>query len=76
MGRHGACMGEMRNARRNLEGTSEGRRPVMKLKCRWKGKIEMDRNDRDWINVAQYTVRWRVLENMVVSGSIKNELLD
>jgi hypothetical protein len=35
-------MGEMRNSYNILVGISEGRRPLGRLRCRWKDNIKMD----------------------------------
>jgi hypothetical protein len=37
-----ACMGDMRNAYKILVGKIEGKRPLGRLKRRWKNNIKMD----------------------------------
>jgi hypothetical protein len=39
---HIACMGEMINACKILVGKPEGKRPLGRLRCRWKDNIRMD----------------------------------
>jgi hypothetical protein len=58
-------------------GTPEGKRPLGRLRCRWKDNIKMDLSeigwgDMDWIHLAQYMDQWRALVNSnEPSGSIK-----
>jgi hypothetical protein len=70
-------MGEKRFAYRILVGRPEGRRPLGKLRRRWKDNIKMYLQDvgwgMDWIELAQDRDRWRTLVNAVMNpwGSIK-----
>ena len=50
----------------------EGKRPLGRLRSRWKNNIKMDlqevgRESMDWINVAQDSDRWRALLNAVMN---------
>jgi hypothetical protein len=54
---HVACIGDKRNAFRNLVGTPEGKRPLGRSKHRWEGYIKMDIREigwsgMDWIDLA------------------------
>ena len=42
IGRYVACMGDTRKAYRDLVGKSEGKRPLGRRNCRFKGNIKMD----------------------------------
>jgi hypothetical protein len=55
--RHAALMGEKGNAY-SLVGKLEGKRPLGKPRCRWKGNIKIDLNeirleDVDWFHLAK-----------------------
>jgi hypothetical protein len=55
---HVARMGESRNAYRILVGKPEGKRPLGRPRRRWVDNIKMDlgeieRDGRDWIELAQ-----------------------
>jgi len=39
-----ACMGDMRKAHRGLVGKPEGKRPLGRRNCRFKGNIKIDVN--------------------------------
>ncbi|KAJ4436144.1 hypothetical protein ANN_18771 [Periplaneta americana] len=61
---HIARMGESRNVYRVLVGRPEGKRPLGRLRRRWKDNIKMDLKEvgygcRDWINLAQSRDQWR-----------------
>jgi hypothetical protein len=67
-----ARMGEKRNAYRLLAGKPEGRRPPGRPRRRWLDNIKMDLgeigcDDMDWIGLAQYRDKWRILVNSVMN---------
>jgi hypothetical protein len=43
-----ACIGEKRNAYTALVGKSEGKRPLGRLRRRWKDNIKMDLRELGW----------------------------
>jgi hypothetical protein len=45
---HVARMGEKRNVYRLLVGKPEGRRPIVRPRCRWLGNIRMDLGEVGW----------------------------
>ena len=64
--RHVARMGEERGVHRVLVGKHEGKRPLGRLRRRWKDNIKMDlqevrRSCGDWMELAQDRDRWRAL---------------
>jgi hypothetical protein len=68
---HVACMGETRGVYRVLVGKPEGKRPLGRLKRRWKNTIKTDLREMgfggvDWIELADRD-RWRALVNAVMS---------
>jgi hypothetical protein len=77
------CSGK-RNAYRVLLGKSEGKRPLVEPRHKWKNNIrvcvkEIDWDGVDWINVAQDRGKWWHVVNMVVNlqvaqnaGSVTN----
>ncbi|KAJ4439081.1 hypothetical protein ANN_15038 [Periplaneta americana] len=73
---HVARMGESRNAYRVLVGRPEGKRPLGRPRRRWEDNIKMDLrevgyDDRDWINLAQDTDRWRAYV-VVITEDVQN----
>jgi hypothetical protein len=69
---HVARIGEGRVVYRVLVGKPEGKRPVGRLRRRWKDNIKMDiqevgSGDMDWIKLAQDKDRWQALVNMVMN---------
>jgi hypothetical protein len=65
---HVARRGAGRSVYRVLVGKPEGKRP----RCRWEDNIKMDLQGVgcgtvDWIELAQYRDRWRVLVNEVMN---------
>ena len=51
-------MEQSRNANRILVGKPEGKRPLVRLRCRWEDNIKMDLKKvgcdaGDWIDLAQ-----------------------
>ena len=55
---HVARMGDRRVVHRVLVGKSEGKRPLGRLRCRWKENIKMDLQEvvggcGDWMELAQ-----------------------
>jgi hypothetical protein len=79
-----ARMGERRGACSVLLGKPAGKRPLVRPRHRWKGRIRMDIQrvgcgGMDWIDLARDRYRWRALIKVVnePSGSIQcEELLD
>jgi hypothetical protein len=64
-----ACTGESRCVYRFVVVKREGKRPVGRLRCRW-DNFKMDLQEMgcvgmDWIDLAQYSDRWRALVNAV-----------
>jgi hypothetical protein len=48
---HEVCMGEMRNAYKNLVRKPEGKKPLRRRRYRWESIIKMDRKElkcEDW----------------------------
>jgi hypothetical protein len=69
---HVARMGERRNVYRLLVGKPEGKRPLGRLRRRWKANIKMDLlevglNVVDWLGLAQDRYRWRAVVNSVMN---------
>ena len=67
---HVTRMGEGRGVYRVLVGKPEGKRPLGRLRHRWKDNIKMDLQEVgcggiDWIELAQDRDRWRALVNAV-----------
>jgi hypothetical protein len=61
---YAAHMGEMRNAYKILVGKPEGKRPLGRIRHRWKDNIKMNLREIgfggvDWIHMAQKRDRWR-----------------
>ena len=59
---HVARMGDRRVVHRLLVGKSEGKRPLGRLRCRWKENIKMDLQEvgcggMDWIELAHHRDR-------------------
>jgi hypothetical protein len=62
---HAMCMGEI-NAYKILVEKHEGKRPCIRLKCRWEDNIRMDFRevgweDVDWMHLAQDADQWQAL---------------
>jgi hypothetical protein len=56
--------GEKRHAYRLLAGTAEGKRLLLRPRCRWTDNIKMDVgemgwDDVDWIGLAEDRDKWR-----------------
>jgi hypothetical protein len=69
---HVARMGEKRNVYRLLVGKPEVKRPLGRPRRRWTDNIKMDLLEIglsvvNWIGLAQYRYRWRVLVNAVMN---------
>jgi hypothetical protein len=48
----------------NYGRKSEGKRPLVRARCRWEGNI---RERADWMHVTQDRYQWRVLVNTVMN---------
>jgi len=53
-------------------GKSDGKRPLVRPRRRWKGNIKMDLQEvgcgsMDWIDLAQNRDRWKDLVNVVMN---------
>jgi hypothetical protein len=60
-----------RNAYRLLVGKPEGKRPLLRPRCRWMDNIKIDLLEIgwagvDWIGLAQNRDKWRALVNAVM----------
>jgi hypothetical protein len=65
-------MGDRSGAYRVLVGEPEGRRQIGRPRCRWEDKTKMNLQEvgwggMEWIDMAQYRDRWRVLVNAVMN---------
>jgi len=65
-------MGEERGVYRVLVGKSEGKRPLVRPRCRWVDNIRMDLQEvgcvyMNWIGLAQDRDRWRKLVSAVMN---------
>jgi hypothetical protein len=64
-------MGVRRGAYRILVGKSDGRRPLVKPRCRWEDNIKMDLQEvgwgRTWIDLSQNRDSWRAFVNAVMN---------
>jgi len=65
-------MGERRGVYIVLVGKSEGKRPLGRLRRKWKDDIKMDLQEvgcggMDWIELTQDRGRWRALVNAVMN---------
>jgi hypothetical protein len=65
-------MGEGRGVYRVLVGKHEGKGPAGRPRRRWEDNIKMDIQEvgcggMDWIELAHYRKRWRVLVNVVMN---------
>jgi len=66
-----ACMGEMRNAYNILMVKPEGKRPLIRPRCRWEDSTRMAPWEIEWkgivyMHVAQDRDQWQALVNMVM----------
>ena len=69
---HVARMGERRDVYRILMGKPEGKRPLGRPRRSWEDNIKIDLQevecgDRDWIELAEDTDRWRAVVNAVLN---------
>jgi len=69
---HVARMGERRGVHRVLVGKPEGKRPLRRPTRRWEDNSKMDLQEvgcgyMDWIGLAQYRDRWRMLVSVVMN---------
>ena len=66
-----ARMGEGRGVHRVLVGKPEGKIPLERPRRRWEDNIKMDLQEvgggGDWMELAQYRDRWRILLNRVMN---------
>jgi hypothetical protein len=65
-------MGERRDVYRILMGKPEGKRPLGRPRRSWEDNIKIDLQevecgDRDWIELAEDTDRWRAVVNAVLN---------
>jgi hypothetical protein len=65
-------MGEGREVYRFLVGKPEGKRPLVRPRCRWKDNIKMNLHEVgwgsvDWIELAKDKDRWRALVNALMN---------
>jgi hypothetical protein len=68
---HVARMEEGRGIYRILVGRPEGKRPLVRPRCRWEDNIELDLREigmdgANWIQLARDRVWWRVFVNTVM----------
>jgi hypothetical protein len=69
---HVTQIGEKRNAYRILMRKQEGRRPLLRPRCRWDDNIKIDLieegwEDMDWIHMVQDRNQWRHLVTAVIN---------
>jgi len=69
---HVARLGARRGVYRVLVGKPEGKRPLGRLRRRWKDNIKIDLQKvgcggMDWIELAQDRGSWRALVNAVMN---------
>jgi hypothetical protein len=83
MGRVCGTYGKRRGAKCVLVGKPDGRKPLGRPRLGWNDNIKMDLREvdwgggTDWIDLAQYRDRWRVVMNAVVGISrVAEDLLD
>jgi hypothetical protein len=62
----------MRNAHKILTRKPEGKRPLGRLRCRWKDTFKMKLKETgcecgDWIRLAQDRVQWLVILNTIMN---------
>ena len=67
-----ARMGEGRGVYRVLVGKPEGKKPLVRPRCRWENNIKMDLQEvggggGDWMELAQDRGRWRALVSTVMN---------
>ena len=67
-----AKMEEVRSSFRMLTGQTTGKRPLGRLRCRWKYNVRMDPkeigvNVRIWFALAQVRDYWRTLVNVALN---------
>jgi hypothetical protein len=72
---HVARMEAKRNTCRILVGKSKGKRPLRRLRHRWKDNIKMDLREigwdsRDWIDLASDRDQWSALVNTVLNRRV------
>jgi hypothetical protein len=72
MGRSCSMHGEKKEAYRILVGTTGGKRPLGRPRCKWKDNIKMNLRETgwgnvDWTDLAQDMDRWRALVNTVLN---------
>jgi hypothetical protein len=72
---HVVRMGEGRGAYRVLVGRPEGKRPLVRPRCRWEDNIKMDLgaigiNGANWILLAQDRVQWWAFVNTVMNPRV------
>ena len=65
-------MGERRGIYKVLVGKPEGKRPLVRPRCRWEDNIKMDLQEvgcggMDWIELAQDRDRWQALVIVVMN---------
>jgi hypothetical protein len=65
-------MGEGRGVYRVLVGKPEGKKPLVRPRCRWEDNIKMEIQEvgcgaMDWIELAQDRERWRELVDAVMN---------
>jgi hypothetical protein len=63
---------EKKNAYRISVGKLEGKRPLVRPRCRWVDNIKLDLRDirwsgMDWIDLAQDRDQWRALVSTVMN---------
>jgi len=67
-----AHMGDSRGAYRVLVGRPEGKRPLVRPRCRWEDNIKIDLQavgwgGMDWIDLTENRGIWQVLVNVVMN---------
>jgi hypothetical protein len=78
---HVARIGEGRGVYRVLVGRLESKRPLKRLRRRWKDNINMDFREiridgANWIQLAQDRIQWRAFVNTIMNRTFFDKLSD
>jgi hypothetical protein len=62
-----STFGELERCIQGFDGEPEGKKPLGRLRLRWKNNIKTDLQEVDWIDLAQNRGLWRALVNAVMN---------